>query len=156
LTTVQFDFNLPRRFGLEYVGEDGNRHQPLMVHRALWGAVERFFGILIEHYAGAFPLWLAPVQVEVLPVSGKFNEYAESVTDALAAAGFRSHLDDRNEKLQAKIRDAEMQKIPYMTIIGGKEAEANSVSVRHHGKGDLGPRPLAQFILDLQAESAGS
>jgi len=156
LTTVQFDFNLPRRFGLEYVGEDGNRHQPLMVHRALWGSVERFFGILIEHYAGSFPLWLAPVQVEVLPVSGKFSEYARSVTSALTAAGFRAHLDDRNEKLQAKIRDAEMQKIPYMTVIGGKEAEANSVSVRHHGKGDLGPRPLAQFILDLQSETAGS
>src|SRR5580698_1722956 len=108
LTTVQFDFNLPGRFGLEYVGEDGGRHQPLMVHRALWGSVERFFGILIEHYAGAFPLWLAPVQVEVLPVSGKFSEYAKSVTEALAAAGIRVHLDDRNEKLQAKIRDAQM------------------------------------------------
>jgi threonyl-tRNA synthetase len=154
LTTVQFDFNLPGRFGLEYVGEDGNRHQPLMVHRALWGSVERFFGILIEHYAGAFPLWLAPVQVEVLPVSGKFSEYAKSVTEALAAAGIRAHLDDRNEKLQAKIRDAEMQKIPYMTIIGGKEAEAKTVSVRHHGTGDLGPRPLAQFLFDLQAEAA--
>jgi threonyl-tRNA synthetase len=154
LTTVQFDFNLPGRFGLEYVGEDGNRHQPLMVHRALWGSVERFFGILIEHYAGAFPLWLAPVQVEVLPVSGKFSEYAKSVTEALAAAGIRAHLDDRNEKLQAKIRDAEMQKIPYMTIIGGKEAEAKTVSVRHHGTGDLGPHPLAQFLLDLQAEAA--
>jgi threonyl-tRNA synthetase len=154
LTTVQFDFNLPGRFGLEYVGEDGNRHQPLMVHRALWGSVERFFGILIEHYAGAFPLWLAPVQVEVLPVSGKFSEYAQSVTEALAAAGIRAHLDDRNEKLQAKIRDAEMQKIPYMTVIGGKEAEAKTVSVRHHGTGDLGPRPLAQFLLDLQAEAA--
>ena len=153
LTTVQFDFNLPGRFGLEYVGEDGNRHQPLMVHRALWGSVERFFGILIEHYAGAFPLWLAPVQVEVLPVSGKFSEYAKSVAEALEAAGIRAHLDDRNEKLQAKIRDAEMQKIPYMTIIGGKEAEAKTVSVRHHGSGDLGPRPLAQFLLDLQAEA---
>jgi threonyl-tRNA synthetase len=154
LTTVQFDFNLPGRFGLEYVGEDGNRHQPLMVHRALWGSVERFFGILIEHYAGAFPLWLAPVQVEVLPVSGKFSEYAKSVAEALEAAGIRAHLDDRNEKLQAKIRDAEMQKIPYMTIIGGKEAEAKTVSVRHHGSGDLGPRPLAHFLLDLQAEAA--
>jgi len=154
LTTVQFDFNLPGCFGLEYVGEDGARHEPLMVHRALWGSVERFFGILIEHYAGAFPLWLAPVQVEVLPVSGKFSEYAKSVAEALMSAGIRAHLDDRNEKLQAKIRDAEMQKIPYMTIIGGKEAEAKSVSVRKHGTGDLGPRPLAQFLLDLQAEAA--
>jgi threonyl-tRNA synthetase len=152
LTTVQFDFNLPERFQLEYVGEDGNRHRPLMVHRALWGSVERFFGILIEHYAGAFPLWLAPVQVAVLPVSGKFSDYAKQVASELSAAGFRAYLDDRNEKLQAKIRDSEMQKIPYMTVVGGKEAEAKSVSVRHHGKGDLGPRPLAQFVADLRAE----
>jgi len=152
LTTVQFDFNLPERFGLEYVGEDGNRHRPLMVHRALWGSVERFFGILIEHYAGAFPLWLAPVQVAVLPVSGKFGEYAKQVAAELSAAGFRAYLDDRNEKLQAKIRDSEMQKIPYMTVVGGKEAEAHTVSVRHHGKGDLGPRPLATFLTDLRGE----
>jgi threonyl-tRNA synthetase len=153
LTTVQFDFNLPGRFGLEYVGEDGTRHQPLMVHRALWGSVERFFGILIEHYAGAFPLWLAPVQVAVLPVSGKFSEYAQQVAAELIAAGFRAHLDDRNEKLQAKIRDSEMQKIPYMTVVGGKEAEARTVSVRHHGKGDLGPRSLDTFLADLRSET---
>jgi threonyl-tRNA synthetase len=152
LTTVQFDFNLPPRFGLEYVGEDGARHQPLMVHRALWGSIERFFGILIEHYAGAFPAWLAPVQAEVLPVSGKFSDYAQKVAAALAAAGFRAHLDDRNEKLQAKIRDAQLQKVPYMLVVGGKEAEAGTVSVRHRAKGDLGPRPLAQFLADLRAE----
>jgi threonyl-tRNA synthetase len=152
LTTVQFDFNLPGRFGLEYVGEDGNRHQPLMVHRALWGSVERFFGILIEHYAGAFPVWLAPVQVEVLPLSEKFSVYATNVTSELRAAGFRVHLDDRNEKLQAKIRDAQLQKIPYMLIVGGKEAEAGTVSVRHQSKGDLGPRPLAEFVADLRKE----
>src|ERR1700689_3762862 len=128
LTTVQFDFNLPGRFGLEYVGEDGNRHRPLMVHRALWGSVERFFGILIEHYAGAFPAWLAPIQATVLPVSGKFSEYAQKVKDKLRGAGFRVHLDDRNEKLQAKIRDAQLQKIPYMLVVGGKEAEAGTVS----------------------------
>jgi len=152
LTTVQFDFNLPGRFGLEYVGEDGNRHRPLMVHRALWGSVERFFGILIEHYAGAFPVWLAPVQAEVLPVSEKFSEYAKKVTSELKAAGFRAHLDDRNEKLQAKIRDAQLQKIPYMLVVGGKEAEAGTVSVRHQSKGDLGPRPLAQFFSDLRQQ----
>ncbi|HWG59820.1 MAG TPA: threonine--tRNA ligase [Candidatus Acidoferrales bacterium] len=152
LTTVQFDFNLPRRFALEYVGEDGARHQPLMVHRALWGSVERFFGVLIEHYAGAFPAWLAPVQASVLPVSGKFEEYGKKVTAELKNAGLRVHLDDRNEKLQAKIRDAQLEKIPYMLIIGGKEAEAGSVSVRHRAKGDLGPRPLEQFISDLRAE----
>ena len=154
LTTVQFDFNLPGRFGLEYVGEDGARHQPLMVHRALWGSVERFFGILIEHYAGAFPLWLAPVQVAVLPVSEKVSEYAAQVSAELKAAGIRVYLDDRNEKLGAKIRDSEMQKIPYMAVVGGKEAEARAVSVRHHGKGDLGARPLAQFLADVKAESA--
>jgi threonyl-tRNA synthetase len=152
LGTVQFDFNLPGRFGLEYVGEDGNRHQPLMVHRALWGSVERFFGILIEHYAGAFPVWLAPVQAEVLPLSEKFSVYANNVTAELRAAGFRVHLDDRNEKLQAKIRDAQLQKIPYMLIVGGKEAEAGTVSVRQQTKGDLGPRPLAEFISDLRQQ----
>ncbi len=154
LSTIQFDFNLPRRFKLEYVGEDGARHQPLMVHRALWGSVERFFGVLIEHYAGAFPVWLAPVQASVLPVSGKFEEYAKKVTQQLKDAGFRVHLDERNEKLQAKIRDAQLEKIPYMLIIGGKEAEAGTVSVRHRFKGDLGPRPLEQFIADLQQDIA--
>jgi threonyl-tRNA synthetase len=152
LTTVQFDFNLPRRFQLEYVGEDGSRHQPLMVHRALFGSIERFFGVLIEHYAGAFPAWLAPVQASVLPLSEKTIDYAHKVTQQLKAAGFRVHLDDRNEKLQAKIRDAQLQKIPYMLILGGKEAEAGTVSVRHRAKGDLGPRPLEQFISDLRAE----
>ena len=153
LTTVQFDFNLPGRFGLQYVGEDGARHQPLMVHRALWGSVERFFGILIEHYAGAFPVWLAPVQAEVLPLSEKFEAYAKKVTAALKDAGFRAHLDDRNEKLQAKIRDAQLQKIPYMLVVGGKEAEAGTVSVRHQSKGDLGPRPLADFLSDLRKQT---
>ena len=152
LTTVQFDFNLPPRFGLEYVGEDGSRHQPLMVHRALWGSVERFFGILIEHYAGAFPAWLAPVQAEVLPVSEKSIDYARKVSAALADAGFRAHLDDRNEKLQAKIRDAQLQKVPYMLVIGGKEAEAGTVAVRHRSRGDLGPQPLAEFLAALRKE----
>jgi threonyl-tRNA synthetase len=152
LTTVQFDFNLPKRFELEYVGEDGGRHQPLMVHRALFGSIERFFGVLIEHYTGAFPAWLAPVQVSVLPVSGKFSEYAGKVAKHLKDAGFRVHNDDRNEKLQAKIRDAQMQKIPYMLIIGGKEAEAGTVSVRQRTKGDLGARSLEQFTSDLRQE----
>jgi len=152
LTTVQFDFNLPARFGLEYVGEDGARHQPLMVHRALLGSVERFFGILIEHYAGAFPAWLAPVQAEVLPVSEKFLDYAKHVTETLKRHGFRAHLDDRNEKLPARIRDAQLQKIPYMLVVGSKEAEAGTVAVRHRVKGDLGPRPLAEFVEDLRKE----
>ncbi|HXN25182.1 MAG TPA: threonine--tRNA ligase [Candidatus Dormibacteraeota bacterium] len=152
LTTVQFDFNLPARFGLEYIGEDGSRHQPLMVHRALLGSVERFFGILIEHYAGAFPAWLAPVQAEVLPLSEKFADYAKHVRQMLANHNLRAHLDDRNEKLQAKIRDAQLQKIPYMLIVGAKESEAGTVSVRHRTKGDLGPQPLGEFVAALQRE----
>ena len=154
LTTVQFDFNLPPRFGLEYVGEDGARHEPLMVHRALLGSVERFFGILVEHYAGAFPAWLAPVQASVLPLSEKFIDYARKVTQQLAEGGIRVHLDERNEKLQAKIRDAQMQKIPYMLVIGGKEAEAGTVSVRHRTKGDLGPQPTGDFLTALREEIA--
>jgi len=152
LTTVQFDFNLPGRFGLQYVGEDGSRHQPLMVHRALLGSVERFFGILVEHYAGAFPLWLAPVQVEICPVSEKVIDYAKHVNETLKRHNARVHLDERNEKLPAKIRDAQMQKIPYMLVVGAKEAEAGTVSVRHRTKGDLGPKPLAEFLATLQQE----
>src|SRR6202522_1498441 len=152
LSTVQFDFNLPPRFGLEYVGEDGARHQPLMVHRALLGSVERFFGILIEHYAGAFPAWLAPVQASVLPLSEKFQDYAKQVLEKLKAAGFRAHLDDRNEKLQAKIRDAQLEKIPYMLVVGGREAEAGTVGVRHRTKGDQGAKPLDEFIAALRSE----
>jgi threonyl-tRNA synthetase len=153
LTTVQFDFNLPARFGLEYVGDDGAKHQPLMVHRALLGSVERFFGILIEHYAGAFPLWLAPVQVEICPVSEKVIDYARHVHETVKNHNIRVHLDDRNEKLPAKIRDAQLQKIPYMLVVGPKEAEAGTVSVRHRGKGDLGPKPLADLVESLRQES---
>jgi len=152
LTTVQFDFNLPARFGLEFVGVDGARHQPLMVHRALLGSVERFFGILIEHYAGAFPLWLAPVQVEICPVSEKVSDYAKHINETLKSHGIRVHLDDRNEKLPAKIRDAQLQKIPYMLVLGPKEAEAGTVSVRHRSKGDLGTRPLADLVDALKQE----
>jgi threonyl-tRNA synthetase len=152
LTTVQFDFNLPARFGLEYVAEDGARHQPLMVHRALLGSVERFFGILVEHYAGAFPLWLAPVQVEICPVSEKVSDYANHVRETLKRHDVRVHLDDRNEKLPAKIRDAQLQKIPYMFVVGPKEAEAGTVSVRHRIKGDLGPKPLAEVVSSLREE----
>jgi threonyl-tRNA synthetase len=152
LGTVQFDFNNPARFKLEFVGEDGARHQPLMVHRALLGSVERFFGILIEHYAGAFPLWLAPVQVEICPVSEKVADYARHIFDTLKSHGIRVHLDERNEKLPAKIRDAQLQKIPYMLVLGPKEAEAGTVSVRHRTKGDLGPRPIADLVVDLQTE----
>jgi threonyl-tRNA synthetase len=146
LSTVQFDFNLPARFELEYVGEDGERHQPVMVHRALFGSVERFFGVLIEHYAGAFPLWLAPVQMGLVPISERHHEYAKKVEAELKAAGFRVEVDDRNEKMNGKIRDFANQKTPYIVVFGDKEQEAGAVSVRTRGKGDQGSMPLAAFI----------
>jgi threonyl-tRNA synthetase len=146
LSTVQFDFNLPARFELEYVGEDGARHQPVMVHRALFGSVERFFGVLIEHYAGAFPLWLAPVQVGLVPISERHKDYAAKVESALKEAGLRVEVDDRNEKMNAKIRDFANQKTPYILVFGDKEEAANAVSVRTRGKGDQGSMPLAEFI----------
>jgi threonyl-tRNA synthetase len=146
LSTVQFDFNLPARFELEYVGEDGERHQPVMVHRALFGSVERFFGVLIEHYAGAFPLWLAPVQVGLVPIAERHNDYGKKIEAELKAAGLRVELDSRNEKMNAKIRDLTMQKIPYLLVFGDKEQAAGAVSVRVRGKGDQGSVPLADFI----------
>ena len=147
LSTVQFDFNLPKRFELEYVGEDGERHQHVMVHRALLGSVERFFGVLIEHYAGAFPMWLAPVQVGLVPISSeKHLAYAEQVKAKLEAAGLRVELDARNEKMNAKIRDFGLQKVPFILILGDKESQSESVSVRTRAKGDQGSTPLADFI----------
>ncbi len=151
LSTVQFDFNLPARFELEYVGEDGERHQPVMVHRALFGSVERFFGVLIEHYAGAFPLWLAPVQVGLVPISERHHAYAEKVEKELKAAGLRVEIDGRNEKMNAKIRDFANQKTPYILVFGDKEEAANAVSVRTRGKGDQGSMPLADFIAKARA-----
>ena len=146
LSTVQFDWNLPARFNLEYKGEDGELHQPVMVHRALFGSVERFFGVLIEHYAGAFPLWLAPVQVGLVPISEKHLEYAQQVKKKLEAAGLRVELDARNEKMNAKIREFTLQKLPFVLIMGDKEAATNSVSVRTRGKGDEGTTPLDAFL----------
>jgi len=151
LSTVQFDFNLPARFELEYVGEDGERHQPVMVHRALFGSVERFFGVLIEHYAGAFPLWLAPVQVGLVPISERHHEYARKVEAELKAAGLRVEVDDRNEKMNGKIRDFANQKTPYILVFGDKEQEAAAVSVRTRGKGDQGSTPLIEFIAKAKA-----
>jgi len=146
LSTVQFDFNLPARFELEYVGEDGERHQPVMVHRALFGSVERFFGVLIEHYAGAFPLWLAPVQVGLVPISERHHAYARKVEAELKAAGLRVETDDRNEKMNGKIRDFANLKTPYILVFGDKEEAAGAVSVRTRAKGDQGSMPLADFI----------
>jgi len=146
LSTVQFDFNLPARFELEYKGEDGELHQPVMVHRALFGSVERFFGVLIEHYAGAFPLWLAPVQIGLVPISEKHLEYAAAVKAKLEAAGLRVELDARNEKMNAKIREFTLQKVPFVLVMGDKEAASEAVSVRTRGKGDEGSASLADFI----------
>ena len=146
LSTVQFDFTLPARFELEYVGEDGERHQPVMVHRALFGSVERFFGVLIEHYAGAFPLWLAPVQVGLVPIAERHHAYAKKVEAELKSAGLRVEIDDRNEKMNGKIRDFANQKTPYILVFGDKEEAANAVSVRTRAKGDQGSVPLADFI----------
>ena len=152
LSTVQFDFNLPGKFGLEYVGEDGKRHQPLMVHRALYGSVERFFGILVEHYAGAFPLWLAPVQAVVMPITDRHQEYAKQVFEKLEAAGLRVQLDDRKEKVNLKIREAQLQKVPYMLVAGDREAESGTVSVRHRKHADMGAKPIDEFIADALAK----
>jgi threonyl-tRNA synthetase len=146
LSTVQFDFNLPQRFGLEYVGEDGQRHQPLMVHRALYGSVERFFGVLIEHYAGAFPVWLSPVQSVVIPISERHVDYANKVRDQLKEAGVRVDVDARNEKMNAKIREHALQKVPFLLVVGDKEAEAGAVNVRTRGHEKTETMPLDQFL----------
>ena len=150
LSTVQFDFTLPRRFGLEYIAEDGKAHQPLMVHRALYGSIERFFGILLEHYAGAFPVWLAPVQAAVLPITDRQLDYARQVRDRLDAAGVRVTIDDRNEKVNLKIREAQLQKVPFMLVVGDREAQADQVAVRNRKHGDLGAKPLDSFIADVR------
>jgi len=150
LSTVQFDSFLPQRFGLEYIAEDGKKHQPLMVHRALYGSIERFFGILVEHYAGAFPVWLAPVQAIVLPITDRQIEYGQKVFDRLKQAGLRVELDGRSEKVNLKIRDAQLQKIPYMLVVGDREAQNDSVSVRNRKHGDLGAQRVDEFLATIQ------
>ncbi|MEP6741420.1 MAG: threonine--tRNA ligase [bacterium] len=146
LTTVQFDFNLPARFQLEYIGEDNKPHQPIMIHRALFGSMERFFGVLIEHYAGAFPMWLAPVQVAVLPITDRVNEYAEKVSAELRAAGLRVESNLKSEKIGAKIRNAQMQKTPFMLVLGDREMEQGTVAVRERTKGDIGVMSTNDFV----------
>jgi threonyl-tRNA synthetase len=146
LSTVQFDFNLPQRFELEYVAEDGTRKQPLMVHRALYGSVERFFGVLIEHYAGAFPVWLSPVQVAMIPIAERHSEYAEKVASQLRAVGVRVEVDARNEKMNAKIREHALQKVPFLLVVGDKEAEANKVNVRTRGKEKTEDMATGDFV----------
>ena len=153
--TIQLDFQLPQRFELEYIGADGEKHRPIMIHRVCFGSIERFIGILIEHFAGAFPTWLAPVQVKVLPISEKYEEYAKSVKAALDAADIRAEIDLRSEKIGYKIREAQGQKIPYMLVVGQKEQADGTVSVRSRFKGDEGAEDLNVFIANIKAEIAG-
>ena len=150
--TIQLDFQLPQRFELEYVGADGEKHRPIMIHRVVFGSIERFIGILIEHFAGAFPIWLAPVQVKVLPISDKYMDYAQSVLNKLTEAGIRAEVDTRAEKIGYKIREAQTAKIPYMLVVGQKEEEENTVSVRSRAAGDEGARSLDTFIADILKE----
>ena len=152
--TIQLDFQLPLRFELEYTGADGEKHRPIMIHRVAFGSIERFIGILIEHFAGAFPTWLAPVQVKVLPISDKYMDYAEKVLAQMKDAGIRAELDSRAEKIGYKIREAQMQKVPYMLVVGAKEEESGLVSVRSRFEGDEGQKSVEEFISDLQEEIA--
>ena len=154
LGTIQVDYNLPERFGLEYIGADNTPHRPVMIHRAPFGSLERFIGILIEHFAGAFPLWLSPVQVAVLPVSDKFNDYAMQVTDLLRGAALRVELDSSPEKIGSKIRKATLDKVPYMAVVGQREAESRTVAVRHRTAGDLGAMSAEAFLAAIRDEIA--
>ena len=153
--TIQLDFQLPQRFELEYTGADGEKHRPIMIHRVAFGSIERFIGILIEHFAGAFPTWLAPVQVKVLPISDKYADYAKTVLEELEEAGIRAELDTRSEKIGYKIREAQTQKIPYMLVVGQKEEEEGNVSVRSRFAGDEGSDSTAGFIEKIKKEIAG-
>ena len=152
--TIQLDFQLPQRFEMEYVGEDGEKHRPIMVHRVIYGSIERFIGILIEHYAGKFPVWLSPVQAKILPITEKQNEYAKKVAAALEEKGVRVSVDDRNEKIGYKIREAQMDKVPYMLVVGEKEAESGTVAVRRRDKGDTGAVSVEEFAAAITKEIA--
>ncbi|MBI4494028.1 MAG: threonine--tRNA ligase, partial [Chloroflexi bacterium] len=154
LTTIQLDFNMPERFQLEYIAEDGQPHRPVMVHRAIYGTYERFIGVLIEHYAGAFPLWLAPVQAVVLPIADRHNGYAQQVAERLRAAGLRAEVDDRREKVNYKIREAQLQKVPYMLVVGDREVQAGAAAVRERSRGDLGSMGLAEVEAMLREQVA--
>jgi threonyl-tRNA synthetase len=154
LGTIQLDFQLPRQFQLSYVNEHNAESVPVVIHRAIYGSLERFVGILIEHYAGAFPVWLAPVQAKVLSISEKTAAYARQVYDRLLAEGIRVELDARDDKIGAKIRDAQLEKVPYMLVTGAKEAESGAVAVRSREKGDEGATPLDEFVTRIKAEAA--
>ena len=148
--TIQLDMQMPERFELEYVGEDGEKHRPIMIHRALLGSIERFIGVITEHFAGAFPTWLHPVQVKLLPVTDRAADYAKEIASKLSAQGFRVEVDGRNEKIGKKIREAQLDKIPYMLVVGDRDMEAGTVSVRPRGEGDLGAMSLEQFSAMLR------
>ena len=150
--TIQCDFNLPERFGLEYQAADGTRQRPVMIHRALLGSIERFMGIIIEEYGGAFPLWLAPMQVVILPIADRHHEYSHALAERLRAMGVRVNVDTRNEKTGFKIREAQVQKIPYMLVVGDREAEAGAVSVRQREEGDLGSMAADDFLARISKE----
>ena len=150
--TVQVDLNLPDRFDVNYIGEDGNRHKAVMVHRAVLGSMERFCGGLIEHYAGAFPLWLAPTQVVIIPISDHHQEPAKKLLDQLSELGIRTHMDARSETMNYRIREAQVQQVPYMAVIGNKEAEKGLVAVRHRRQGDLGSMNVREFEEKLKTE----
>jgi len=152
-STVQFDFNLPNRFGLGYIGEDGKEHQPYTIHRTLLGSMERFMGVLIEHYAGAFPTWLAPVQATIIPIAERHNEYAGRVASQLSEAGLRVHIDDRNERMNAKIRAAQIGKIPSMLVVGDREAEATAAAVRLRSGENLGALPIEEVVAHIMTEA---
>ncbi len=154
LGTVQLDYNMPERFELTYTGADNADHRPVMIHRALMGSFERFIGILIEHYAGEFPLWLAPVQARVLPLADRHADYAREVSEALGEAGLRAELDDRTESVGRKIREAELRKVPYMLVVGDREAEQRAVALRRHREGDLGTMGIEEAVARLSAEAA--
>jgi len=151
-STIQFDFNLSTRFGMEYIGADNESHRPFMIHRALLGSMERFFGTLIEYHSGNFPRWLCPVQVKILPISDKYLDKCKEIDSAMRKAGIRSEVDSRAEKIGYKIREAEMKKIPYMCIVGEKEVENNTLSVRRHTEGDVGSFSLEEFINKMKEE----
>ena len=150
--TIQLDFQMPERFDLTYIGQDGEKHRPVMLHRVVFGSIERFIGVLIEHYAGAFPTWLAPVQVKILTISDKQKAYANKIVEKLMNEGIRVEVDDREEKIGYKIREAQLQKIPYMLIVGDKEVETNAVGVRARKDGDIGQMPIDEFICKIKAE----
>ena len=152
LGTIQVDYNLPERFGLEYTGADNQKHRPIMIHRAPFGSMERFVAVLLEHTAGRLPLWLAPDQVVVLPISEKYNEYAKQVVKVLAEKDIRAFVDDRNEKIGKKIRDNELKRIPYLLVVGEKEAQNEEVSVRKQGEGDKGSQKITTFADDFARE----